>query len=108
MRLPVVPAGMPRDDLGIDRILVVINAEGNLVVNQRPLDQRASERWWGDQARLRRGGGALVAGPLDELSTRVVVCADRQAPYGKVRKQLATAQNTGFSRFTLVVLRSQR
>lgn len=108
VRLPIAPAGMPRDDLGIDRLLVVINAEGNLIANDRPIDVRGSERWWTEQARLRRGGGALVGGPVDELPTRVIVRADRRAPYGSVRKQLAIAQNHGFSRFTLVVLRSQR
>jgi biopolymer transport protein ExbD len=108
VRLPVAPAGLPGSELALDRMVVTIDARGALVVGDRALQGRAAEAWWAEQAERRRAGRETLGGPADELATRVIIRADRDASYGAVRKALVSAQERGFAHFTLVVLRSLR
>jgi biopolymer transport protein ExbD len=108
VRLPVAPAGLPGTELKIDRMAVTIDARGALVVEGKALLGRAAEAWWAEQAERRRAGQETLGGPADELPTRVIVRADKDAPYGAVRTALVEAQGRGFAHFSLVVLRSLR
>ena len=114
VRLPVAPAALPGGDLGLDRLAVAVDASGRLLADGSALDEAAASDWWTAQARARRDGLAALGSTPEapaggtasegELPTLVVLRADREAPYGAVRRLLATAQDRGFARFTLVVL----
>ncbi len=107
IRLPVAPAALPSGDLALDRLVVALDARGTLTAEGDQIDPGAAEAWWAGQARRRRGviDPSKPAPPGDELSTLVVVRADRSVSYGTVRRMLATAQEKGFAHFTLVVLK---
>ena len=107
IKLPVAPAALPGADLALDRLTVVIDNRGRLVIGGgEALEGDAAEAWWAAQASARRSGQETLGGPADELPTIVVVRADRDAPYGSVRRALTSAQQRGFAHFSLVVLRS--
>ena len=108
VRLPVAPAGMPGGELAVDRMVVTIDARGALVVGEKAVRGRAAAAWWLEEARRRRAGLETLGRPAGELPTLVIIRADKEAPYGAVRTALASAQERGFSHFTLVVLRSLR
>jgi biopolymer transport protein ExbD len=109
IRLPVAPAALPGSDLAIDRMLVELDARGRLLVEGTALEGVAAESWWTEQARRRRSGQEVLNAnanpPVEELSTVVILRADRDASYGAVRRALTLAQDRGFSHFSLVVLR---
>jgi len=111
VRLPVAPAALPGGDLGLDRLVVAVDATGRLLADGGSYDEASAAAWWAEQAALRRAGRAALGrdagGDKDraELPTQVVVRADKDASYGAVRRLLAEAQDRGFARFTLVVLR---
>lgn len=109
VRLPTAPAALPGGDLALDRLVVAVDSGGRLLADGSALDEASAGAWWAEQAKVRREGRATtgVAG-ADELPTVVVVRADKDASYGTVRRLLATAQERGFARFTLVVLREDR
>jgi biopolymer transport protein ExbD len=106
VRLPTAPAALPGGDLALDRLVVVVDPQGALLVDGRALEGPAAEAWWGEQATRRREGQETLGGPVEDLSTVVVVRADKEASYGTIRRTLATAQSRGFAHFSLVVLRS--
>lgn len=103
VRLPVAPAALPGAMAGEDRLVVAIDEAGNLIAGGRELPATEADAWWMDQARRRFRGAASLGEPSEELTTQVIVRADRDAPYGAVRSSLATAQRSGFARFSLVV-----
>ena len=103
--LPTAPSALPTGDLGLDRLVVSVDAKGLLIAEGERLDEGSSDAWWKEQARKRRAGLGLIGRNGDELPTLVVVRADKAASFGSVRGLLATAQGEGFARFTLVVLR---
>jgi biopolymer transport protein ExbD len=107
VRLPTAPAALPGGDLGLDRLVVAVDAAGRLLAEGSSLDEASAAIWWAEKAKSRRSGrAALGAGDAgDELPTLVVVRADKDASYGAVRRLLGTAQDQGFAHFTLVVLR---
>jgi biopolymer transport protein ExbD len=107
VRLPLAASAMPGGDLGLERLVVGIDAKGRLLSDEGKFAREgaAADLWWKDEAAKRRAGQKLLGGPADELPTLVVIRADRQAPYGVVRRAMAAAQRVGFARFTLVVLR---
>jgi biopolymer transport protein ExbD len=106
IRLPVAPAALPGSDLSLDRLIVVLDAQGRLLVpGGPPRDEAAARSWWSEQAELRRSGQETLGGPVAELPTAVILRADRRASYGAVRRTLAEAQQRGFVHFSLVVLR---
>ena len=103
--LPTAPAALPAGDLGLDRLVVSVDSEGRLHAEDDSVDAKASGAWWADQARTRKAGLEALGEGTVELSTLVVVRADKAASYGSVRAMLARAQDHGFARFSLVVLR---
>jgi biopolymer transport protein ExbD len=110
VRLPLAPAALPGTDLTFDRLTVVMNAQGRLLIKGQVLDDAAAAAWWASQAKTRRAGiETLANGTMadNELSTVVILRADRAASYRAVRRALAEAQDRGFAHFSLVVLRSQ-
>lgn len=108
VRLPVAPAALPGAMAGDDRLVVAIDAAGRLVAGGREIaSAEEADRYWLDQARRRLRGTASLGQSGEELPTQVIVRADRDAPYGAVRSNLATAQRSGFARFSLVVLREE-
>jgi biopolymer transport protein ExbD len=110
VRLPVAPAALPGSDLTFDRLAVVLDAQGRLRVGGQALDEAAAAGWWAEQARSRRAGLETLGEPgaaADDLTTVVILQADRTASYGAVRRTLTTAQEQGFAHFSLVVLRSR-
>ncbi len=117
IRLPTTPAALPGGELGLDRLVVGVDARGRLLADGEALDASASTPWWGEQARKRRAGQATLnardrfaptgdepAIPI-ELPTLVVVRADKEVSFGTVRGLLAAAQEAGFARFSLIVMR---
>jgi biopolymer transport protein ExbD len=107
VRLPTAPAALPGADLALDRLGVVIDTQGRLLVEDRALEATEAEAWWAEQATRRREGQETLGGPVEDLATTVIVRADKDAPYGTIRRTLATAQARGFAHFSLVVLRSR-
>jgi biopolymer transport protein ExbD len=107
VRLPTTPAAMPGADLAFDRLVVVVDSRGALLVDGKVLEGKAAEAWWAEQVTRRREGQETLGGPVEDLSTVVVVRADKNASYGTIRRTLATAQERGFAHFSLVVLRSR-
>jgi len=107
VRLPLAAAALPGSDLAIDRLVAVIDARGALLVEGRTLEGKAAEAWWAEQATLRREGQEMLGGVVEDISTVVVVRADKDASYGTIRRTLATAQERGFAHFSLVVVRSR-
>jgi biopolymer transport protein ExbD len=106
IRLPTAPAALPGGDLGLDRLVVSVDAAGRLLADGGSYDEASAGPWWSEQAKSRKAGRAtLGANGEDELPTLVVVRADKAASYGSVRRLLAAAQDQGFAHFTLVVLR---
>jgi biopolymer transport protein ExbD len=120
IRLPVAPVALPGSDLTIDRLPVSLDRRGGLRVKGRVLTGREASEWWVQQAGIRRAGLELLqtgrsrseAGlnirPVaeTELPTIVILSADRDVSYGTVWRTLSEAQERGFARFSLVVLRS--
>jgi biopolymer transport protein ExbD len=105
IRLPTTSAALP-GDLGLDRLVVSVDASGKLLADGGSYDEASAAPWWAQQAKTRRDGRAtLGAGADEELPTLVVVRADKEASYGAVRRLLVAAQEQGFAHFTLVVLR---
>jgi biopolymer transport protein ExbD len=107
VRLPTTPAALPSSELAIDRLVVAIDAAGRLLVDGGAREGEAADAWWAEQARRRRQGQEMVGGPGEELATLVVIRADKEAEYGRVRRTLERAQALGFAHFTLVVIRSE-
>ena len=107
VRLPVAPAALPTGDLGLDRLVGMVDREGRLLADDAARTGAAASAWWVEHAAKRREGRRIAGAPADELPTLVVIRADRDAPYGAVRKTLAQAQSAGFAHFTLVVLRTE-
>lgn len=115
IRLPTTPAALPGGELGLDRLVVGVDARGRLLAEGESLDAQASAPWWLEQAKRRQAGrdalsvrqrfGLDPAPAREELPTLVVVRADREASFGTVRGLLAAAQEAGFARFSLIVLR---
>ena len=115
IRLPTTPAALPGGELGLDRLVVGVDAKGRLVADGDALDASASAPWWAEQAKRRRAGQAALTtrqrfgldqtADRTELPTLVVVRADKEASFGTVRGLLAAAQEAGFARFSLIVMR---
>jgi biopolymer transport protein ExbD len=108
IRLPIAPAALPSGDLALDRLVVAINADGNLIVGDRARTEAAAATWWNEQAAIRRKELSLPSAPGQEISTQVVIRGDRDVPYGTIRRALKTAQEAGFVHFSLVVEREVR
>lgn len=105
VRLPQAPAALPLNDLGLDRIVATLDATGKLTIEGQDAVPPATGSLWKHLADRRHAGLRAIGSQADELSTVVVVRADRAATYGQVRDTLAAAQAAGFAHFTLVVLR---
>ena len=111
IRLPVTSAAMPTGDLALDRLVVGMDGNGNLLVENdpEPIGEARAQGFWDAQAKARRKGLIALknfsAGPADLLPTVVVLRADREVAYGSVRKALVMAQEQGFAQFTLIVKR---
>ena len=105
VKLPVAPSALPSGDVGLDRLVVSLDAKGRLITEEATLAEGSDGAWWSDEARKRRAGLGTIGRKGGELPTLVVVRADKSATFGQVRGLLATAQQQGFAKFTLVVLR---
>ena len=105
VRLPTAPAALPSSELELDRLAVAIDAQGRLLAGDRALPPKSADAWWAEQANRRRQGEEALGAPGEELPTLVVIRADKDVPYGEVRKAMVAAQSQGFARFTLVVIR---
>ncbi len=105
IKLPTAPAALPGGDIGLDRLVVGVDAQGTLIAENSRLDASSADAWWAEQARKRRSGLGAIGRGDDELPTLVVVRADKAATFGSVRGLLATAPERGFARFTLIVLK---
>ena len=105
IKLPTAPAALPGADLGLDRLVVSVDPKGRLIADGGIRDEGPNAAWWSEEARKRQAGLAALGSGAEELPTLVVVRADKAASFGAVRGLLATAQEAGFARFTLVVIR---
>ena len=110
VRLPLAPAALPGSDLTFDRLSVILDAQGRLLVGDKSLEEADANAWWAQQAKSRRSGLETLGGPdaaAENLPTVVILRADRAVSYGAVRRTLVAAQEQGFAHFSLVVLRSR-
>jgi biopolymer transport protein ExbD len=105
IKLPTAPAALPGGDLGLDRLVVGVDAKGNLIADNNRLEAGSADVWWTEEAKKRKAALVALGRGQDELPTLVVVRADKSATFGSVRGLLATAQERGFARFTLIVLK---
>ena len=116
IRLPTTPAALPGGELGLDRLVVGVDAQGRLLADGESFEARNSAPWWAEQARKRHAGQASLSNTdrfapsterytPGELPTLVVVRADKEASFGTVRGLLTAAQEAGFARFSLIVMR---
>jgi biopolymer transport protein ExbD len=108
VKLPTAPSALPSGDIGLDRLVISLDAKGRLIAEAETLVDGADAAWWSDQARKRRTGLVAIGRKEDELPTQVVIRADKDATFGAVRGLLAMAQQQGFAKFTLVVLRGEQ
>ena len=46
VRLPLAPAALPGTDLTFDRLAVAMNAQGQLLVKGKSLDEEAANAFW--------------------------------------------------------------
>lgn len=107
IRLPIVPAALPGRELVFDRLPVSLDRAGRLTVDEKRVEVPQQETWWAEEALRRRKAADLLGEPLTrELPTLILLRADREAPFGLVRRVLKQAQKQGFGRFSLVVERS--
>jgi biopolymer transport protein ExbD len=110
VRLPLAPAALPGSDLTFDRLSVILDARGRLLVGDKALEEVDANAWWAQQAKSRRSGLETLGEPgaaAENLPTVVILWADRAVSYGAVRRTLVAAQEQGFAHFSLVVLRSR-
>src|SRR3954452_9897536 len=56
VRLPSAPTALPGGDLALDRLVVVVDSQGRLLVEDKALEGTAAEAWWSAQATRRREG----------------------------------------------------
>ena len=70
VRLPVAPAALPGGDLAIDRLVVVLDARGRLVVEGGVVEREGVPAWWAGQAKLRRAGQETLIRGARGLSAR--------------------------------------
>jgi biopolymer transport protein ExbD len=115
VRLPVAPAALPGSDLTIDRLAVSLDRRGGLLAGDRVLTGQETSAYWAGQAKARRAGLELLPNDSDhggpgalDLPTVVILRADRDVSYANLRRTLNEAQNQGFVRFSLVVLRREQ
>jgi biopolymer transport protein ExbD len=108
IKLPTAPSALPNGDLGLDRIVVGVDSQGRLIAENSTIEGASATAWWSEQAGKRRAALVTIGRRGDELPTLVVVRADKAAKFGSVRQLLATAQEQGFARFTLVVLKGSQ
>lgn len=107
VRLPAIPAALPKAELAIDRLAVAIDDRGRLLADGRALEGEAAASWWDEEARRRGARSSAPGAPSTELRTQVIVRADRDATYGTVRRALAAAQRAGFVHYSLIVQRER-
>jgi len=105
LKLPVLGSARPVDSGGEEDLLVLnIDSEGRLKVGG--VAQEDIEGYIGQEAGVSRAyarihGKKPVAEDEKELSTIVVVRADRATPFQLLNRVIATCQNNGFRRFSL-------
>lgn len=51
VRLPLAPAALPGTDLTFDRLTVVMNAKGRLLIRGKVLDDDKAAAWWASEAK---------------------------------------------------------
>ena len=105
IKLPEAPAALPGGDLTLDRLVVSLDSKGELITQGNRFDETSADAWWAEQARQRRGGLAALGKEEEELPTQVVVRADKAVSFGAVRRLLTSAQERGFARFSLIVIK---
>ncbi len=107
IRLPSAPSALPGGELGLDQLVVGVDAKGRLISGGSAYEGESARAWWADQARVRLAGLAALGRRAAELPTMVIVRADKDAPFGSIRALLASAQELGFARFSLVILKGR-
>jgi biopolymer transport protein ExbD len=107
VKLPVAPAALPGDDPGLDRLIITLDTDNNLINGREKIALTDQSGWWARQASLRREGAKLLNMATTSLPTRVFVRGDRQLAYSRLRQSLTDGQKAGFSQFSLVVRRTE-
>ena len=64
VRLPLAPAALPGSDLTFDRLSVILDAQGRLLVGDKSLEEVDANAWWAQQAKSRRSGLETLGGPV--------------------------------------------
>ena len=103
LKLPVVGSAKPVDTKGAKQLLMLnINAEGRLIVYNRPVTDAAAyiAREADSSLRAARRKRPQLQ-PGDELPTTVVLRADKSTPFGKVDAIIRACQDHGFRNFFL-------
>src|ERR1700742_5122966 len=60
IRLPTAPAALPGGDLGLDRLVVSVDASGKLIAEGGSYAEASAAPWWVEQAKARRAGRATL------------------------------------------------
>src|ERR1700712_4426169 len=56
IKLPTAPSALPGGDVGLDRLVVGVDAKGLLIAEGKTLEGPSAGVWWADQARKRLAG----------------------------------------------------
>src|SRR5207245_552718 len=56
IKLPTASSALPGGDLGLDRLVVGVDARGRLIAENSTLEGPSVDAWWTDQARKRQAG----------------------------------------------------
>lgn len=107
VKLPVAPAALPGGDPSLDRMIVTLDADSQLVSGNEKIAEKDQPAWWANQATQRRAGAELVDAPTAALPTRVFIRGDRRLSYGRLRNSLSQGQQAGFAQFSLIVKRTE-
>ncbi|WP_437205416.1 ExbD/TolR family protein [Planctomicrobium sp. SH664] len=102
LKLPVVGSARPVDvGNDPDRIVMNINAQGQLIVFEQAEDVEQFVRQQAHSIReIRRLSGKPLADDA-ELPTTVVIRADQSTPFADVNRAIKACQSQGFRKFAL-------
>lgn len=112
IKLPVAASARPIEGNQAveDRIVLNIDADGNLIWNGEPLDFERALKAIKQQAQLVRLN-LRVAGksvePGEPLPTRVVIRADRATEFSQFYRYITACQSNGFTRFDLKAMNAE-
>jgi len=108
LKLPAIGSARPVDTEGHDELLVLnIDSQGNLLIygERKDIEEYVASEAAVSSLVARRTKPDFKLG--DELSTTVVIRADRATPFRLLNKVISTCQRNGFRRFALKAMNKE-